>query len=73
MCDLNRSEDPQLLYRSLVNLGKVQRFDMTLMFMTGTDKKGSFHRSLSHTRIDLLKCFATETRFSTTTHLPFFL
>jgi hypothetical protein len=37
-----RSEDPQLLYRSLVNLGKVQRFDMTLMFMTGTDKKGSF-------------------------------
>lgn len=33
------SEDPQLLYRSLVNLGKVQRFDMTLMFMTGTDKK----------------------------------
>ncbi|KAF9147894.1 RNA polymerase II-associated protein 3 [Linnemannia schmuckeri] len=33
------SEDPQLLYRSLVNLSKVQRFDMTLMFMTGTDKK----------------------------------
>ncbi|KAG0287141.1 RNA polymerase II-associated protein 3 [Linnemannia gamsii] len=33
------SEDPQLLYRSLVNLGKVQRFDMTLMFMTGSDKK----------------------------------
>ncbi|KAF8948358.1 RNA polymerase II-associated protein 3 [Haplosporangium gracile] len=33
------SENPQLLYRSLVNLGKVQRFDMILMFMTGTDKK----------------------------------
>ncbi|KAF9131265.1 RNA polymerase II-associated protein 3 [Mortierella sp. 14UC] len=33
------SEDPQLLYRTLLNLGKVQRFDMTLMFMTGTDKK----------------------------------
>ncbi|KAG9071162.1 RNA polymerase II-associated protein 3 [Linnemannia hyalina] len=33
------SEDPQLLYRSLANLGKVQRFDMALMFMTGTDKK----------------------------------
>ncbi|KAF9115924.1 hypothetical protein BGX27_005806 [Mortierella sp. AM989] len=33
------SEEPQLLYRSLVNLAKVQRFDMTLMFMSGTDKK----------------------------------
>ncbi|KAF9095046.1 hypothetical protein BGX29_009205 [Mortierella sp. GBA35] len=33
------SEDPQLLYCSMVHLGKVQRFDMTLMFMTGTDKK----------------------------------
>ncbi|KAK3834026.1 MAG: hypothetical protein J3R72DRAFT_526983 [Linnemannia gamsii] len=33
------SEDPQLLYRTLLNLGKVQRFDMTLMFMIGTDKK----------------------------------
>ncbi|KAF9927634.1 hypothetical protein FBU30_003010 [Linnemannia zychae] len=33
------SEDPQLLYRCLLNLCKVQRFDMTLMFMSGTDKK----------------------------------
>ncbi|KAF9347747.1 hypothetical protein BGX26_000795 [Mortierella sp. AD094] len=34
-----QSEEPQLLYSSLLNLAKVQRFDMTLMFMSGTDKK----------------------------------
>ncbi|KAF9582171.1 RNA polymerase II-associated protein 3 [Lunasporangiospora selenospora] len=33
------SEEPELLFRSLTHLAKVQRFDMTLMFMTGTDKK----------------------------------
>ncbi|KAG0280125.1 RNA polymerase II-associated protein 3 [Linnemannia exigua] len=46
------SEDPQLLYQTLLNLGKVQRFDMTLMFMTGTDKKdlaAIFQHLASHT------------------------
>ncbi|KAF9189448.1 RNA polymerase II-associated protein 3 [Haplosporangium sp. Z 767] len=33
------TEEPLLLYRYLLNLTKVQRFDMTLMFMTGSDKK----------------------------------
>ncbi|KAG0351423.1 RNA polymerase II-associated protein 3 [Podila minutissima] len=32
-------EEPQVLYLMLLNLTKVQRFDMTLMFMSGTDKK----------------------------------
>ncbi|KAG0030797.1 RNA polymerase II-associated protein 3 [Podila clonocystis] len=34
-----KSEEPQALYLVLLNLAKVQRFDMTLMFMSGTDKK----------------------------------
>ncbi|KAI9231929.1 hypothetical protein MVEG_05418 [Podila verticillata NRRL 6337] len=34
-----KSEEPQALFLMLLNLTKVQRFDMTLMFMTGTDKK----------------------------------
>ncbi|KAG0335456.1 RNA polymerase II-associated protein 3 [Podila horticola] len=34
-----KSEEPQALYLMLLNLAKVQRFDMTLMFMSGTDKK----------------------------------
>ncbi|KAG0342402.1 RNA polymerase II-associated protein 3 [Podila humilis] len=33
------SEEPQELYLMLFHLAKVQRFDMTLMFMSGTDKK----------------------------------
>ncbi|KAF9429559.1 RNA polymerase II-associated protein 3 [Entomortierella beljakovae] len=47
-------EEPQLLYRYLLNLVKVQRFDMTLMFMSGTDKKDlisifqHLSRSLGH-------------------------
>ncbi|KAG9324522.1 hypothetical protein KVV02_006016 [Mortierella alpina] len=32
-------EEPQLLYRTLVGLSKVQRFDMTLMFTTSADTK----------------------------------
>ncbi|KAF9980511.1 hypothetical protein BGZ75_008346 [Mortierella antarctica] len=32
-------EEPQLLYRTLVGLSKVQRFDMTLMFATSADTK----------------------------------
>ncbi|KAF9294353.1 RNA polymerase II-associated protein 3 [Linnemannia elongata] len=53
------SEDPQLLYRSLVNLGKVQRFDMTLMFMTGTDKKDL---------VSILQHLASHVNDSTTTY-----
>ncbi|KAG0092603.1 RNA polymerase II-associated protein 3 [Podila epicladia] len=34
-----KSEEPQALYLMLLNLAKVQRFDMTLMFMSGTDKQ----------------------------------
>ncbi|KAF9956995.1 RNA polymerase II-associated protein 3 [Modicella reniformis] len=33
------SETSELLYRTLSNLAKVQRFEMTLMFMSGSDKK----------------------------------
>ncbi|KAF9289434.1 hypothetical protein BGZ68_009343 [Mortierella alpina] len=32
-------EEPQLLYRTLVGLSKVQRFDMTLMFATSAETK----------------------------------
>ncbi|KAF9572617.1 hypothetical protein EC968_009609 [Mortierella alpina] len=32
-------EEPQLLYRTLVGLSKVQRFDMTLMFAAAADTK----------------------------------
>ncbi|KAF9946202.1 hypothetical protein BGZ70_003335, partial [Mortierella alpina] len=32
-------EEPQLLYRTLVGLSKIQRFDMTLMFATSADTK----------------------------------
>ncbi|KAK3828846.1 MAG: hypothetical protein J3Q66DRAFT_20648 [Benniella sp.] len=33
------SEETGLLYRTLASLAKVQRFDMTLMFMSGAEKK----------------------------------
>ncbi|KAG0056912.1 hypothetical protein BGZ83_002852 [Gryganskiella cystojenkinii] len=33
------SEEPSLLYRMLENLAKVQRIDLSLMFMTGSEKK----------------------------------
>ncbi|KAF9421049.1 RNA polymerase II-associated protein 3 [Podila epigama] len=32
------AESPEALYRMLFSLAKVQRFDMTLMFMSGSDK-----------------------------------
>ncbi|KAI7816552.1 hypothetical protein BC939DRAFT_508209 [Gamsiella multidivaricata] len=48
------SEEPQLLYRTLVNLAKVQRFDMTLMFMSGTDKKGHLNDQAVYNQQDLV-------------------